>query len=898
MSANAKTEKVNEPEIKGPSMSQHRGPPMMMTEKVKLERSRGTLWRWMFSYIFKNKYKFIFFFALLLIGTIISSISPLFTELIIDRAIVVKNSQLLLMLVFLYSGLLIIMGVTQYISQYGMGKVSQQVVYDIRNQLFSQLQGMSMTYFDQHLSGDIISITTNDIDQLNDLVGGQFAQIITSIVAIGFSITIMYVLNPILATSSLVIFPIFLLLTKRFQKKVTGAFKETRKTISKVTTSIQENIAGAKVVQSYGKEDRASSEFDAANKADYNAGFKARSIFASFFPLVTYITNVLTASILVFGGFLSIGHVSIFGIIITVGVLAAYISTLSQFFRPFMTLTQIQQIIESAMAAADRIYGLVTETVEIPEVENPLPFENIKGEITFENVSFGYNLENGDLKNGNEDKNKQSAPKTFLKSLSIKKSKNRVNKKIEHEKEEILERSSDIPSLNDSSNKLMVDGMRKRIKEVINSFPEPYKTYLKENIASMQNEIKSKLFMNLIDKTLEEVPQTIDAILAEVGHAVAGTIMAKEHPEYKTTFNTELSDKLDASDHSRNDYLQSMESLDPSSKDDYDELPFKIDENMIMGLAKQLERMLKSQINIPQSSSMGGESSSIGGMGSESMKINARPNEIARMMATVHIHPDIYEQLPKIVKDAIKEQKTLIEHEQTKGFVLNNVNLHIPQGKTVAIVGETGAGKTTMIKLISRYYDVNRGSIKIDGIDVRKVKKKDLRDQIGLVPQDAFIFTGTIKENLLYAYDDFTEEIENKMIDVSKFLGLHNFIETLPDKYDTYLMEMGSNISIGQRQLIAFARALITDPKILILDEATSSVDPYTETLIQDALDKAREGRTTIIIAHRLSTIKNADHIVVLNKENKGIIEEGTHEELIKLNGKYNKLLEMQYKDV
>ena len=136
------------------------------------------------------------------------------------------------------------------------------------------------------------------------------------------------------------------------------------------------------------------------------------------------------------------------------------------------------------------------------------------------------------------------------------------------------------------------------------------------------------------------------------------------------------------------------------------------------------------------------------------------------------------------------------------------------------------------------------------------------------------------------------------MIEISKFLGLHNFIETLPKKYDTILKENGSNISIGQRQLIAFARALIRDPKILILDEATSSVDPYTELLIQDALNKARKGRTTIIIAHRLSTIKNADHIIVIGKEKKGILEEGTHEQLIALNGRYKRLLEMQKKDI
>jgi len=281
------------------------------------------------------------------------------------------------------------------------------------------------------------------------------------------------------------------------------------------------------------------------------------------------------------------------------------------------------------------------------------------------------------------------------------------------------------------------------------------------------------------------------------------------------------------------------------------------------------------------------------------------PQSMVKMLATININEETYKQIPKVVKDAIEEQKKIIQHEQSTGFVLKNVNLTIPSGKTMAIVGETGSGKTTITKLISRFYDVNDGEVLIDGVDIREITKKDLRNMIGLVPQDAFLFTGTIRENLLYAFSNPTPEIEKKMIEVSKFLGLHNFIEALHKKYealhkkyDTKLKENASNISIGQRQLIAFARALITDPKILILDEATSSVDPYTETLIQDALDKARKGRTTIIIAHRLSTIKNADNIIVLGTNKKGIIEQGTHESLIALNGKYKRLIEMQHREI
>ena len=296
----------------------------------------------------------------------------------------------------------------------------------------------------------------------------------------------------------------------------------------------------------------------------------------------------------------------------------------------------------------------------------------------------------------------------------------------------------------------------------------------------------------------------------------------------------------------------------------------------------------------PGGRAMGGEGGGMMGGGMPQMS----PTSMITMLARMPISPEIYDKFPNIVKEAIVEQKRIIQHEESTGYILKDLDLKISAGITIAIVGETGAGKTTLIKLIGRFYDINNGKILVDDIDIRDVRKKDLRDNIGLVPQDAFLFTGTIRENLLYAFESPTPEDEQRMFEVSKLLGLHNFVETLHKKYETKLKENGSNISIGQRQLIAFARALITNPKILILDEATSSVDPYTETLIQDALNKARKGRTTVIIAHRLSTIRNADMIVVLGEDRKGIIEQGDHETLIALNGKYKRLLEMQHREV
>jgi len=399
----------------------------------------------------------------------------------------------------------------------------------------------------------------------------------------------------------------------------------------------------------------------------------------------------------------------------------------------------------------------------------------------------------------------------------------------------------------------------------------------------MPQDIRMKLFMGVMGVKPSEVPKKIDEIFAEFNYAVPNTEMAKKNPEYKSSF------KIKKSASEKGKPSKTEKGMGPGMGG------MQMPPAMISMMVSNLEKMLSGKSGGMQSSGGGMGGGMMGGGGG--MKAPS-PQALARMLAGMPIPENDFQEFPKIVKEAIKEQKILMQHEQSKGYVLEDMNFKIKSGTTLAIVGETGAGKTTTIKLLSRFYDINKGSILIDGQDIRKVNKKELRDLIGLVPQDSFIFTGTIRENLLYAFENPTPEIEERMIEVSKFLGLHNFIDALHKKYETKLKENGSNISIGQRQLIGFARALITDPKILILDEASSSVDPYTETLIQDALNKAREGRTTIIIAHRLSTIKNADHIIVLGAEKHGIIEEGNHENLLALDGKYKHLLEMQYKDI
>lgn len=240
--------------------------------------------------------------------------------------------------------------------------------------------------------------------------------------------------------------------------------------------------------------------------------------------------------------------------------------------------------------------------------------------------------------------------------------------------------------------------------------------------------------------------------------------------------------------------------------------------------------------------------------------------------------------LPRIRGEVVFKDVTF-HYSDDERVVLCRVNLKVNPGETVALVGETGAGKTTLVKLISRFQDPTEGQVLIDGYDLRKVTQRSLRSQMGIVLQDPFLFNGTVKENIRFGRLDATDE---EIVQAAQAVGAHEFIMRLKDGYDTNVEEGGVILSVGQRQLISFARALLADPRILILDEATSSVDTQTELLIQTALARLLKGRTAFVIAHRLSTVVNADRILVI--QNGEIVEEGTHRQLLEKGGIYYKL--------
>ncbi|RJP56612.1 MAG: ABC transporter ATP-binding protein [Ignavibacteriales bacterium] len=225
-------------------------------------------------------------------------------------------------------------------------------------------------------------------------------------------------------------------------------------------------------------------------------------------------------------------------------------------------------------------------------------------------------------------------------------------------------------------------------------------------------------------------------------------------------------------------------------------------------------------------------------------------------------------------------------------YVLRDISLKINPGETIALVGHTGAGKTSIINILTRFYDIQKGEILIDGVNISEIDKRDLRKFISIVLQDVYLFSGTIKSNISLGSPNVTDE---QVIAAAKFVGADKFIEKLPNKYDEEVKEKGATLSVGQKQLISFARALAYNPQVLILDEATSSIDTESEILIQQAIEKLLVGRTSIVVAHRLSTIQNADKIIVMHKGE--IREIGTHQDLLAKQGIYYKLYQLQYKD-
>ena len=522
-----------------------------------------------------------------------------------------------------------------------MVMLGQRFVSDIRGGLFSHVQEMSMVFHDRNQVGDLMSRITNDSEAINRTLSNGLIEFTSNVLLLGGTFVAMFLLNWQLALAMLVLMPLMLYITGEVTRRSRAAFRTVQRNLGALNAVMEENIAGARVVQAFAREKEVYEDFLEVNTTYRKAGMTADIITAALGPMFTTMMTITIAAAALLGGWLSIQG------ILEVGVLATFIIYIMNFFRPMRGIAMLYNQLQSALAGAERIFQTLDVEPVVTDRPDAPPLEEIEGDVQFENVSFSY----------------------------------------------------------------------------------------------------------------EDEPQA-----AQVRAPMA-----------------------------RGNGQRSSSQIEPASRP---------------------------------------------------------PDEP----------------------------------------VLQNISLHAKPGATIALVGPTGAGKTTIVSLLSRFYDVDEGSIRIDGHDIRDVQQASLRKQLGIVLQDTFLFSGTVRENIRYGRLDATDdEVET----AAKLANADSFIRLLPGGYNSQVSEQGNNFSEGQRQLLAIARAVLADPRILILDEATSSVDTRTEVHLQQALLRLLEGRTAFVIAHRLSTIRNADEVLVVNDHR--IIERGSHDELLDLKGFYHDLYTSQY---
>ncbi len=537
--------------------------------------------------------------------------------------------QGLIGVVITYALLQVLAFALNYASTLTIGYLGQNVLKDIRADVFTKLQRLQLSYFDQNPVGRLITRVTSDVDAINQFITGGLISLITSSFLIVVYVIVMLRVNWQLALISFTVLPVLFFATRFYQSRMRESYRNTRLQQAVVNSKLNENITGMLTVQLFSHEARSALDFEHSNRALLAANENSVKWFSLFMPTVAILGQLSVALVLYFASRQILGAQAN-GIVagVTVGTLFAFVQWTQQLFQPIQDLADVFNNLQAAMASGERIFSVLDTKEEIADKPDAKTLQQFRGQVDFDNVWFAYDN-----------------------------------------------------SVNDDT--------------------------------------------------------------------------------------TEADDR----------------------------------------------------------------------------------------------------------------------------WILRGLDLHIKAGESVALVGATGAGKTSVIALVSRFYDVQRGAVKIDETDVRDLLQHDLRRHVGVVLQDVFLFAGTIESNLTLNSSEISHA---RVVEACKYVGVHDYILSLPEGYNTEVRERGATLSTGQKQLLAFARALIQNPDILlVLDEATANVDTETEIRIQEALQKVMKGRTSIIIAHRLSTIEGCDRIIVMRKGR--IIEQGTHQELLAKNGYYAKLNKLQY---
>jgi ATP-binding cassette, subfamily B, multidrug efflux pump len=517
--------------------------------------------------------------------------------------------RIVVILIILY----VASAIFSYVQGYIMTGVAMKITYKFRKDIAEKVKRMPLKYFDATAHGDTLSRVTNDVDTVSNSLTQTMTQIVTSVTTIVGVLVMMLTINWLMTVVAILVLPLSFLLISRVIKASQRHFQRQQAYLGRVDGHVEEMYGGHNVMKAYNGEAKSIEQFDKLNDKLYAAAWKSQFLSGLMMPIMNFVGNLSYVVVSILGGYLAVQGT------IGVGDILAFIQYVRSFTQPIAQMATIATILQSTAAAAERVFEFVNENEEIPEVANPTRLKDVKGNVSFQNVRFGYS-----------------------------------------------------------------------------------------------------------------------------------------------------------------------------------------------------------------------------------------PDKV----------------------------------------VIRNFSANIKPGQRIAIVGPTGAGKTTIVKLLMRFYDIDSGSIKIDGVDIREFAREDLRCMFGMVLQDTWLFNGSIRENIRYGRLEATDE---GVLAASRMAYVDHFVRTLPKGYDLEINEESSNISQGQKQLLTIARAFLANPKMLILDEATSSVDTRTEVLIQKAMGELMKGRTSFIIAHRLSTIRDADLILVMKDGD--IVEQGSHSELLAANGVYASMYQSQFEN-
>ncbi len=624
-----------------------RNNPANMGKKISLDKNQSKALKRLAAYIWKGyKFRFILVFLCIVVTSVVSAASASFVGSVFDKYISVligsaNPDYSELVSAILRTGGIFLFGIVAILVQnLVMVFITQNIMKDVRDDMFSHMQTLPIRYFDTHTHGDIMSHYTNDTDTLRQMISQSIPQLMSSVITIVVYFCFMLFTNVWLTLFVLLFVGLTLMITGSVASKSGKHFMIQQKSLGKINGYIQEMISGQKVIKVFNHEEKTKENFDSLNDELCETAYKANKFVNILGPITGNLGHLQYVLIAVVGGILAIAGLPFAP---SLGAIVSFLLYSKSFTMPINQVAQQASSIIMALAGAQRIFALMDEESETDE-----------GYVTLVNAKY----ENG---------------------------------------------------------------------------------------------------------ILTETPEHTG-------------LWAWKHPhEDGTTTYTELKGEVRF---------------------------FDADFAYVKG-------------------------------------------------------------------------KT----------VLHDINLYAEPGQKVAFVGATGAGKTTITNLINRFYDLEDGKVRYDGINIKKIKKADLRRSLGVVLQDTNLFTGTVAENIRYSKPDATDD---EVIAAAKLANAHGFISRLPKGYDTLLENNGANLSQGQRQLLSIARAAIADPPVMILDEATSSIDTRTEALVQRGMDALMKGRTVFVIAHRLSTVQNSDVIMVLEKGR--IIERGSHDELIEKKGKYYEL--------